>query len=62
MDKAPRDTALPDCEWLTIDELARWLRLPRSTTYDLVRRREIPAVKLGRHIRIPREHVLALKN
>lgn len=39
---------------LTPDEAAQVLRIPRSTVYDLAARGEIPRVKLGRTVRIPK--------
>lgn len=39
---------------LTVPEAAELLRIGRNTCYELVRRGEIPAVRLGRVIRIPR--------
>ncbi len=46
--------------FLTVDELAAFLRINRDTAYRLCASREIPGVrKLGRCIRIHRETVLA---
>ena len=39
---------------LTVPETARLLRISRNLAYDLVARGELPAVRLGRVIRIPR--------
>ncbi len=39
---------------LTVPEAAKLLRISRNLAYDLVARGEIPAVRLGRVIRIPR--------
>jgi excisionase family DNA binding protein len=39
---------------LTVPETAKLLRISRNLAYDLVARGEIPAVRLGRVIRIPR--------
>ena len=36
---------------LTIDELAAYLKIPRSTLYKLVREGRIPSQKIGRHWR-----------
>jgi len=42
-------------DWLTVQEVARELRLPRSRAYELVARGEIPAVRIGsRTIRVHR--------
>ncbi len=46
--------------FLTVDELAAFLRINRDTAYRLCASREIPGVrKLGRCIRIHRDTVLA---
>ena len=39
---------------LTVAEAARLLRIGRGLCYDLVARGELPAVRLGRVIRVPR--------
>ena len=44
--------ALP--EFLSPDEFRIYVGLSRSTVYDLLRRDEIPHVKFGRCIRIPK--------
>lgn len=36
---------------LTIEELAVYLKIPRSTLYKLVREGKIPSQKIGRHWR-----------
>jgi excisionase family DNA binding protein len=38
-------------EVLTIEELARYLKIPKSTLYKLVREARIPCQKVGRHWR-----------
>ncbi len=40
---------------LTVDELSVHLRLDRKAVYEAIRRGEIPAVRIGRCIRISRE-------
>jgi excisionase family DNA binding protein len=44
MDEKPDDI-------LTIEELAVYLKIPKSTLYKLVREGKIPAQKIGRHWR-----------
>lgn len=44
-------------EVLTVEEVAKYLNLKRSTAYDLVKRRIIPSAKLGRQIRIKKSDV-----
>lgn len=40
---------------LTIPEAARHLRLSRAQTYRLAQRGDIPAIRIGRSVRIRRE-------
>jgi putative molybdopterin biosynthesis protein len=47
-------------EVFTPDQLAELFSLHRETIYDLIRRRELPAVKVGRRWRVRREDVEAL--
>jgi excisionase family DNA binding protein len=39
---------------LTIEELAVYLKIPKSTLYKLVREGKIPSQKIGRHWRFRR--------
>jgi len=41
-----------------IDELAVYLRIPKSTVYKLVREGKIPAQKVGRHWRFHKEAIV----
>jgi excisionase family DNA binding protein len=42
-------------EWLRVPEAAQLLGLPRSRTYELIQRGELPAVRIGeRSIRVNR--------
>lgn len=45
---------------LTIEEVARTLRISRSAAYEAVRRGEIPSVRIGRTLRVPRHRILEL--
>lgn len=50
-------SGMPYEEWpelLTPDELRHILRVSRNTTYELLRRGEIPHLRFGRQIRIPK--------
>ena len=38
----------------TVEETARLLRIGRSAAYEAVRRGQIPALRLGRRLRVPR--------
>lgn len=51
---------LPDI--LTVEEAAKYLRLKRSTAYELVKQGAIPSVKLGRQIRVPKSGIVNLFN
>lgn len=44
MDEKPGDV-------LTIEELAAYLKIPKSTLYKIVREGKIPSQKVGRHWR-----------
>jgi len=48
------------CQVLTVSEAASALGISRTLAYELVARREPPAVRLGRRIVIPRQAVDAL--
>ncbi len=41
-------------EILTVVDVARFLRVPKSTVYKLARLKEIPASKIGKHWRFLR--------
>src|SRR5665811_1836874 len=43
----------------TIDEVANYLRISRTSAYELVRQRKIPTMRVGRSIRIPRRLLAA---
>ena len=42
---------------MTIDELADYLTISKSTLYHLVRRGEVPGTKIGRHWRFKRDAI-----
>jgi len=42
---------------LTVEEVAAYLRIPRSSIYRLAQQRKIPCQKVGRHWRFRREAV-----
>lgn len=48
---------LPDV--LTVDEAARLLRISRGLAFEAARRGEIPAVRVGRRVLVPRDRLLA---
>lgn len=41
-------------DMLTVSEAAAYLRISRDLAYELVRRTELPHVRLGRVIRVPK--------
>lgn len=47
-----------DSLW-TIDDLASYLKLPRSTTYLLVAQKKLPSIPLGKHRRFNPDDVIA---
>ena len=44
---------------VTVGELAKMLKIGRNTAYELVRSGQIPSVKIGRQIRVPKQAVVA---
>jgi len=53
-------TAATERLTLTIDEVASTLGISRSSAYECAKRGEIPTVRFGRRIVVPRRAVLAL--
>jgi excisionase family DNA binding protein len=43
-----------ELDLLTVPEAAKLLRISRNLAYELVARHELPSVRLGRVIRVPR--------
>lgn len=43
-----------ESDLLTVPETAKLLRISRNLAYELVARRQLPCVRLGRVIRVPR--------
>ena len=44
-------------EYLKVPEVAKVLRIARSRAYELVANGEIPAVKIGRSVRVSRKEL-----
>lgn len=42
---------------MTVDDLAAYLRIPRSSVYKLAQRGQVPCQKVGRHWRFSRRAV-----
>ena len=49
--------AEPAGEILTIEELAVYLKIPKSTLYKLVRDGSVPSKKVGKHWRFHKEAI-----
>ncbi len=45
---------------LTVEEAAEVLRISRGSAYEAIRANEIPHVRIGRTIRVPRHALLSL--
>jgi excisionase family DNA binding protein len=45
---------------LTVEEAAKELRIGRSAAYAAVRRGELPVIRVGRILRVPRHRLEAL--
>ena len=46
-----------DRQLLRVEEAARVLGIGRSTVYELIGRRELPVIRIGRSTRIPRRRL-----
>lgn len=44
-------------KWLTIDELAEYIKMSRTKLYGMVQRGEIPASKIGTQWRFDRQEI-----
>ena len=44
--------------YLTVQETADFLRVPKSWVYERTRMGGIPVRKIGRHVRIPRDELV----
>lgn len=44
--------------YLTVDEVAEMLRLNKHHTYKLIRQNEIPSIRLGRKILVPKQALM----
>jgi len=49
--------AEPSGDVLTIDELAVYLKIPKSTLYKLVREGSVPCQKIGKHWRFHKDAI-----
>lgn len=51
-----------DRQTLSVDEAARLLGIGRSSAYEAVRRGEIPTLRIGRRILVPRTAIERMLN
>jgi excisionase family DNA binding protein len=45
-------------EWLTIEEAATLIRVPKSWLYERTRTNTVPHIKLGKYLRFDRQELL----
>ena len=50
-------TSIDSSFLLTVPEAARLLRISRNLTYELIRQKALPHVRLGRRILVPRQRL-----
>ncbi len=53
-------TELP--ELLFVEEAAAWLGIGKTLAYELVKRGDLPSIKLGRLVRVKRDGIIKLSN
>ena len=51
---------IADSPVLTVEEAAVVLRLSRGTAYQAVRRGDIPTIRIGRRLLVPRARLMAM--
>lgn len=56
--RAPASQTPPP--FLTVQEVATYLRIGRNQCYAAIARGEIPAIRVGRSVRVPRAALLRL--
>ncbi len=61
-DAAPPAQPAPPApgEWVAVREFARWLAVPASAVYGEIHRGRLPAVRVGRHLRVRRADAASL--
>ena len=47
-------------ELLSVPEAATWLHIGNGLAYEMVRRGDLPSVRLGRLVRVPRAGLIAM--
>ena len=53
-------TTNPTADVLTVEETASYLRLSRGSTYAAIKRGDIPTVRIGRRLLVPKVALVAL--
>lgn len=51
------DRPVPEMSFMTVAEVAALMRVSKMTVYRLVHQGDLPAVRVGRSFRVPREAV-----
>ncbi len=51
---------MPDSPVMTVEEAAKVLRISRNSAYEAVKRGEIPSMRFGRLIRVPRAAIFKM--
>jgi len=54
--------AIDDISLMTAEEVSRFLRIPLVSVYHLTRKGEVKGVKIGKHWRYQKDHILQLIN
>ena len=57
--RMPNKTQEPDDVILTLEETADFLKVKKRTLYDLVQRRKIPFLRVGKFLRFSKQALLA---
>ncbi len=47
---------MPDV--LTADQVAEVLRISRRGTYEMIRQKQIPSIRIGRRVRVPKKALI----
>jgi excisionase family DNA binding protein len=51
---------MDDCKVLTVPEAGRQLGLGRNASYEAAKRGDLPTIKIGKLIRVPKAALLAM--
>jgi excisionase family DNA binding protein len=51
---------MTDSPVMTVEEAAEILRISRNSAYEAVKRGEIPSIRIGRLLRVPRAVILKM--